>query len=163
MRWLKDVEWVGGYPGFADRLDIEDGKEFAEQLVGVEGPERIQAALGDGAVDVVIVPDVPDPTVGEDARPALVGMFVQGKAVLLVLQFAEQVSLELLEGGFVVVAWLGAVRIGGEAVGLGFDDDSPAREIEVRVSARRLVGNAVVYLEGVKKSADVLANIVFVS
>ena len=76
--------------------------------------------LRDGAGGVIVVPDVPDAAVGENAGPALVGMVIEGKTASLVLEFAEQVSFELLEGRFVVVAWLWTVRVGGEAVGFGF-------------------------------------------
>ena len=161
--WLKDLEGVGGYPGFADWLDAEDRKKLAEQLLGVERPKGVEAVLRDGAGGVIVVPDVPDAAVGENAGPALVGMVIEGKTASLVLEFAEQVSFELLEGRFVVVAWLGTVRVGGEAVGFGFDDDSSAREIEVGISAGCLVGDAVVYLEGVEKPADILADIVFMT
>ena len=163
VRWLKDLEGVRGYPGFADWLDVEDRKKLAEQLLGVERPEGIEAVLRDGAGSVIIVPDVPDPAVGENAGPALVGMIIEGKTASLVLEFAEQVSFELLEGRFVVVACLGTVGVSGEAVGFGFDDDSAAREIEIGISAGCLVGDAVIYLEGVEKPADILADIVFMT
>ena len=112
MRRLEDRQGVRGYPGFADRVHIENGEKFAKQLGAVARPKGVQAVLCDRAVDVIVVPDVPDSAVGEDAGPALVGIIVQGEAAFLVLKFAEQVSLELLERGFVVVAGLGAVRIG---------------------------------------------------
>ena len=151
------------YPGLAYWLDVEDWKKLAEQLLGVERREGVEAVLRDGAGGVIVVPDVPDAAVSENAGPALVRMVIEGKTASLILKFAEQVSFELLEGRFVVVACLRTVRVGGEAVGFGFDDDSSARKIEVGVSAGCPVRDAVVYLEGVEKPADVLADIVFMA
>lgn len=161
VRRLKDLKGVGGYPGFAYWLHVEDRKKLAEQLFRIDRYEGVEAVLRDGAGDVIVLPGVPDPAVGENAGPALVGIVIEGKTASFVLEFAEQISFELLEGRFVVVAWLGAVRVGGEAVGFCFDDDSSAREIEVGVSAGCLVRDAVIYLESVEKPADVLADVVF--
>ena len=129
VRWLKDFEGVWGYPGLADRLDVENRNKLVEQILGSERPERVQAVLRDGAGDVVVVPNVPDAAIGENAGPALFGMVFEGKTASLVIEFAEQVSFELLKGRLVVVAWLRTVRVGGEAVGLGFDEDAPAGEV----------------------------------
>jgi len=160
---LKDVERVRGYPGFADRIDVEDGQKVAEHLLGIERPESVQAVLCDGAGGVVVMPDMPDAPIGENARPSLIGVVIEGKTVFLVFEFAEEVSLELLKGRFVVVAGLGAMGVRGEAVGLGFDENAPARKIQVGVAAGSFVGDAVVNLKGVEKPADVLADVVFVA
>ena len=79
MRWLKDLKGVGGYPGFAYWLHVEDRKKLAEQLFRVDRHEGVEAVLRDGAGDVIVLPGVPDPAVRENAGPALVGIVIEGK------------------------------------------------------------------------------------
>ena len=119
--------------------------------------------LGDRSENVIVVPSVPEAAVGEDAGPSLGGMIVEGQAAFLVFEFAEQVSFELLKRSFIVVAGLWTVGIAGEPIGFGFDDDSSAGKIQVGVTAGRLVGDAVLDIERVEKSGDVLSNVVFVA